>query len=183
MNSFVRDDKTLRKETRRLIKNISRRIERIEKYDKITTPQYAVENYRSLNIPKRLDKLSRKELENLYRDLSYIERLKSSTVKGAKEVQRKLEPIKNKLEVLSPEAQKKFWKIYGKQYEITSGTFEKYKYEVWGTIVDMMYQGKTEESIIEDIINAYDDSLEALEGKDNENELSILFTDELRRLL
>ena len=36
MNSFVRDDKTLRKETRRLIKNISRRIERIEKYDKIT---------------------------------------------------------------------------------------------------------------------------------------------------
>ena len=154
MNSFVRDDKTLRKKTRRLIKNVSRRIERIEKYDKETTPQYAVEKYRSLNIPKRLSELSRKELENLYRDLSYIERLKSSTVRGAKEVQRKLEPIKNNLKTLSPEAKKKFWEIYGKQYEITSGTFEKYKYEVWGTILDMMYQGKTEETIIEDIINA-----------------------------
>ena len=80
MNSFVRDDRTLRKKTRRLIKNVSRRIERIEKYDKETTPQYAVEKYRSLNIPKRLSELSRKELENLYRDLSYIEKLKSSTI-------------------------------------------------------------------------------------------------------
>ena len=50
MNSFARDDKTLRKKTRRLIKNVSRRIERIEKYDKETTPQYAVAKYRSLNI-------------------------------------------------------------------------------------------------------------------------------------
>lgn len=183
MNSFARDDKTLRKKTRRLIKNISRRIERIEKYDKETTPQYAVEKYRSLNIPKRLSELSRKELENLYRDLSYIEKLKSSTVRGAKEVQRKLEPIKNNLKTLSPEAKKKFWEIYGKQYEITSGTFEKYKYEVWGTILDMMYQGKTEEAIIEDIINAYDDTLEALEGEDDEDELSILLTDELKKLL
>jgi hypothetical protein len=176
MNSFVRDEKTLRKKTRRLIKNISRRIERIEKYDKETTPQYAVEKYRSLNIPKRLSELSRKELENLYRDLSYIEKLKSSTVRGAKEVQRKLEPIKNNLKTLSPEAKKKFWEIYGKQYEITSGTFEKYKYEVWGTILDMMYKGKTEEEIIEDIINAYD-TLEELEGEDDEDEFSILLTD------
>ena len=66
---------------------------------------------------------------------------------------------------------------------IFSITFEKYKYEVWGTILDMMYQGKTEESIIEDIINAYDDTLEALEGEEDENELSILLTDELKKLL
>ena len=47
----------------------------------------------------------------------------------------------------------------------------------------MMYQGKTEEAIIEDIINAYDDTLEALEGEDDEDELSILLTDELKKLL
>ena len=33
------------------------------------------------------------------------------------------------------------------------------------------------------VINTYDDTLEALEGKDNENELSILLTDELKKLL
>ena len=35
----------------------------------------------------------------------------------------------------------------------------------------------------QDFINAYDDTLEALDGEDDEDELSILLTDELKKLL
>lgn len=173
----------MRKESRRLIKNLSRRIARIEGLGS-SAPQYAVEHYRELEkrIPKRLTQLSQKELTTLYRDLRYISALKSSTVKGALQSQKTFEPIKAKLEVLSPEARKKFWEIYGKIYERTSGTMENFKYELFETNIDYIYGGQDVDTAVEEIINEYDRTLKEMGSYASDEEIKILFTSRLKGL-
>ena len=173
----------MRKESRRLIKNISRRIARIEKLGS-TAPQYAVNAYRELEktIPKKLTDLSKKELTTLYRDLRYINALKSSTVKGAMQTQTKFEPIKAKLEALSPNTRKKFWEIYGKLYEKTSGTMENFKYEIFGAHIDYIYAGQEVDEAVKEILEEYDKTLEDLGGYATEQEIKQLFTSKLSSL-
>ena len=175
--------KEMRKESRRLIKNLSRRIERIEGLGS-SAPQYAVSAYRELEkrIPKKITQLSDKELKTLYRDLRYINSLKSSTVKGALQSQAKFEPIKDKLEALSPETRKKFWSIYGKLYERTSGTLENFKYEIFETNIDYIYGGQDVDKAVEDIIAEYDKTLKELGGDVTDEEIKILFTSKLQTL-
>lgn len=173
----------MRKESRRLIKNLSRRIARIEGLGN-TAPQYAVQKYREIekNIPKRLTQLSQKELNTLYRDLRYINSLKSSTAKGAMQTQAKFEPIKDKLQVLSEDKRKKFWEIYGKLYERTSGTMEKFKYELFETNIDYIYSGQDTDSAVEEIIEEYDKTLKELGGFVTDEEIKVLFTSKLGSL-
>ncbi len=173
----------MRQESRRLIKNISRRIARIEGLGS-SAPQYAVNAYRELEkrIPKRLTQLSQKELTTLYRDLRYINALKSSTVKGALQTQSKFEPIKEKLEVLSPDTKKKFWEIYGKLYERTSGTMENFKYELFETNIDYIYGGQEVDKAVADIIEEYDKTLKELGGNVTDEEIKVLFTSKLHSL-
>lgn len=170
----------MRKESRRLIKNISRRISRIEGLGE-STPLYAVNLYRDLEktIPKRLTELSDKDLRTLYRDLRYINSLKSSTVKGALQAQQKFEPIKAKLSVLSKETQDKFWSIYGRLYEKTGGEMEKFKYELFETNIDYIYSGSSVDDAFEEIINEYNASLE---DEDTDEEVRISFTNKLKNL-
>lgn len=175
--------KEMRQESRRLIKNISRRIKRIEGLGS-STPQYAVNAYRDLEkkIPNRLTQLSNKELNTLYRDLRYVNSLKSSTVKGALHTQSKFEPIKEKLEVLSPSTKKKFWEIYGKLYERTSGTMENFKYELFETNIDYIYGGQEADKAVADIIEEYDKTLKELGGNVTDEEIKVLFTSKLQSL-
>lgn len=174
----------MRKESRRLIKNLSRRIERIEGLGS-SAPQYAVSAYRELEkrIPKRLTELSSTELTTLYRDLRYINSLKSSTVNGAIQTQSKFEPIKAKLEALSPDTQKNFWDIYGKLYERTSGTMENFKYELFEANIDYIYGGQEVDKAVEEILSEYDSTLKELGGDVSDAEIKVLFTSKLRTLL
>lgn len=173
----------MRKESKRLIKNISARISRIEGLGS-SAPQYAVNRFRQLeqNLPAKLTDLSDSQLRTLYRDLRYIENLKSSSVKGAKEVAVKFEPIKEKLDALSPTTKKKFWEIYGKLYERTSGTMENFKYELFAANIDYIYGGQEVDKAVMDIIEEYDKTLEYLGGNANDEEIKLLFTQKLRSL-
>lgn len=175
--------KEMRKESRRIIKNLSRRIERIERLG-ASAPQYAVEHYRKLEkrLPARLTQLSEKELTSLYRDLRYINALKSSTVKGALQTQKTFEPIKQKLEVLSPDSQRKFWEIYGKLYEITGNTMEGFKYELFETNIDYIYGGQDVDTAVQEIINEYDRTLKEMGSYASDEEIKILFTSRLKEL-
>lgn len=175
-------DKELRKEIRRLDKNLSRRIANIEGLGS-SAPQYAINRYREATKDiKSLSALSRKQLVTLHRDLRYINALKSSTVKGAKDVQTKFEPIRDKLSALSPDTRKKFWEIYGKLYESTGGTMENFKYEIFATNIDYIYGGQDVDKAVMDIIEEYDKTLEQLGGSAGDEEIKLLFTQKLQTL-
>lgn len=173
----------MRKESRRLLTNIRKRIDRIEGLGS-SAPQYAVNRFREIekDVPKKLSDLSDEKLRTLYRDLRYINNLKSASVKGAKEVQQKFEPIKNNLTALSPETRKKFWEIYGKVYEITSGTMENFKYEIFETNIDYIYSGQDIDKAVSEIINEYNKSLKELGGNATDENVKLLFTSKLQTL-
>lgn len=170
-----------RKEIRRLQKNLSRRIKNIEGLG-ASAPQYAVNKFREIekNIPLKLTKLNASKIDDLYRDLKYVSSLKSSTVKGAKEVQEKFEPIHYKINALSEDKRKTFWEIYDKLYSAVGATLENFKYEVLEANVDLMYSGKDDEAIINDIIESYKKSYE---GGETDEDVRILFSEELQKLL
>ena len=181
MKAIDMTDKELRKENRRLIRNLSARIKNIENLG-VTAPKYAVNKFRELEktIPKRLTQLKTKELRTLYRDLKYISSLKSSSVKGAIDVQQKFEPVKEKLNQLSEPTQAKFWNIYGMLYENTGSTMEKFKYEIFETNIDFIYSGSSVDNAVEQIINAYDQTLENLGDYSDDETVKILFTQKLQ---
>ena len=85
-------------ESRKLLKNILQRTKNIERRG-LTSAFYAVNSFNELrkSLPKDISVLSDKELNNLYRDLKYINNLKTSYVKGAEEVANRFAPIKEKL--------------------------------------------------------------------------------------
>ena len=175
-------DKELRKEIRRLDRNLSRRIANIEGLGS-SAPQYAINRYREATKDvKSLSALSNKQLVTLHRDLRYIDALKSSTVKGAKDVAIKFEPIREALEALSPNMRDKFWEIYGKLYERTGNTMEGFKYEIFATNVDYIYGGQEVDKAVFDIINAYDETREQLGGSARDEEIKLLFTQKLQTL-
>ena len=178
------DYKTILKESQRLYKNISRRIKNIMKYGD-NLPQYAVHKWKEFKdkFPERITKrLEPKKLVSIYRDLKYINALKTSTIKGAKRTQKVFVPVKEKLNVLSKSAQDKFWDIYSKLYEHTA-TMERFKYELFDTIVDYTYKGTDEDKAVIDIIRAYDQSLMQMEGAGNDEQIRLLFTSKLEKLL
>ncbi len=171
-------------ESRKLINSLKGRIANIEGLGE-SAPQYAVKHFRELEkrIPKKLTDLSDKELRTLYRDLRYINALKSSTVKGAKEIQKKFLPIEKQLNALSKTTRNKFWEAYGKIFESTGGVLEKFKYEILETNIDYIYGGDVDiDSIVNDIVSAYDKTLLELGYDPDDETIKLHFTDKLDKL-
>lgn len=175
--------KELIKENRRLLKNLSRRIANIEALGS-PVPLYAVDKFRQLEktIPKNISRLDRKSLTTLNRDLRYINALKTSTVKGAKKAQETWIPIERNLKIFSPNNIAKFWEIYNKIYERMGGLTEKYKYELFDTITDFMYQGSDSDAVVEEIIDQFDDTLKELGGNATDEKVKVLFSSKLKKL-
>lgn len=180
--------KEKRKEIRKLITNLSKRVNRIEALgDKV--PQYATKSFRSLQkkIPKRLTSLDDEELTKLHRNLRYINSLKTSTVKGAIKAQEEYEPIKAKIQALSPEKRREFNRIYNKLYEETGNLTERFRYEVYGTAIDYVYGGVDIDEVYAKVKEIFDEAYEEVQlggfgGTDEA--LKISFTaklDELRK--
>lgn len=149
-----------------------------------SSPQYAVNDFKEIvkSMPSKLSDASDKELRNLYRDLRYINSLKSSTVKGAKEVQEKFKPIADKLEALSENTRDKFWTVYGKLYEATGGRLEQFKYELFETNIDYIYGGGETDTLEYSIISLYDETLKELGSNATDEQIKVLFTSKLKTL-
>lgn len=179
MKASTLSRKEQQKEVRRLVKNLSRRIARIENLN-LSGSQYAINRYREIEktLPKNLGKATDKQIQTLYRDLRYVDSLKTSTVRGAKQTMKVFEPIKNKLNTLSKSTQDKFWEAYGKLYE-NSSTMANFKYEIFDVLSDVMLQGVDTEQLVLEIIDEYKDTLEQLGGEVTDEEIKVLFTDKL----
>lgn len=170
-------EKEMRKEISRLKKNISRRIDRIEKR-KDSLSQFAVQKYKNIKNLNNLKNLNAKEVRVLYRDLKYVNNLKSATVSGALDVKQNFEEISNKVSNLSQEKQQEFWDTYQKALE-ESPLYEKYKYEVFENIIDSMMEGQDSEEIINNIIEAYERTSLSLGDDYDEEDFKELFDIEL----
>lgn len=125
--------------------------------------------------------LSDKELRILYRDLEYLDRLKTARVEGAKFTEEVFTPIKDKLNALSKSTQDKFWEVYGKMYEETA-TMQNYKYDIFQTAIDYIYSGEDTEDLVQSMIEQYRETLEDLGGNATDAEIKLLYTQKLQSL-
>lgn len=172
------------KEIRRLNKNLSARLQRIEGDENL--PQFAVEGYKKLKSRtdfKNLENLTDQQLTTLLRDVRYISDLKSANVRGAKYTQEVYLPIKRKLESLSPNLRGQAFKAY--ERIIGEVPFDAlFKYEIVGTATDYIYGGQNEEDIIADILPVLTDIYEEQKERGLTNEEArVLAAERLKDLL
>lgn len=182
MKAVNQDRENLLKESRRIYRNLSKRMRRIQGLSDLQDiPDYAFYKFRELqeNTPRDIRTLNDEELLQYYRDLKYISGLKSSTVKGAKSIQNKWEPVREILNTLSKDTKDKFWSVYKRLYE-EGGVRERFKYEVFGNTISRMLQGTDVDRIKDDITKLYDSLIK--EGVDDD-ELPIRFSEGLNELL
>ena len=145
-------NKELKQEIRRLNKNLSRRIENIEGLGN-SVPLYAVNSYRNIekDIPNVLKTDNTDKLYDMYRDLKYINDLKSSSVKGALHTQRVFEEkVGSELRTkYTEEEQKEFWDLYDTVYNYYKNA-RQFKYEEIENLFELYKKGEYK---IEDIRN------------------------------
>lgn len=175
--------KELRKETRRLLTNLSKRISHIEGLE--TAPKYAVNRFREIekNVPSRLTQLSEKDLRNLYRDLRYVNRLKSSTVKGAKDVEKTFEPIANKIEALPEEQRKNVFQVYEMFYGSVGGIASHYKYEVLDFAADALQGYADPNDLAINALLTFDEIYRGADENATDTETKLLLSQKLKDLL
>ena len=178
-------EEQLVKEIRRVNKNLSRRLTRIEKRG-LEVSTFALNKYNDfkekLPVGRELRKLDKKQLQSLYRDVKYISNLKSSTVKGALSTKNKFEPIRDKLNTLSKTQQEKFWEIYGKLYE-TNATMEKFKYEIFDESIDEVFGATETDKIVKEIIDEFNETLKELGSEATEEQIrKRLFTNKIDKM-
>lgn len=175
-------DKELKKEIKRYTDKLRKRINRIRVLgDKAMQDAVAKFDEYISNRKKITPKTERAELLSYYRQLKYIDSLKSSTVKGALEAGKNASPILKSLKGLSEDKQKKFWEVYNKMVN-KAGLFDRFKYEIWKTTLDLMLQGEDTEKIINDMITDYDDLILELGSAADDETIQILYTERLQGL-
>ena len=135
-------------EIRRLYRNISRRLESVKKQGFV--PQESIENFARATeminphkLSQSLHSMDDKQILNLYRDLRYINSLKSSYVIGSKEYETFWQPIKEKIDALSDSTKAKLWAMYDHIYRI-SPFYERFKYTIISAATVQTYSGNTD---------------------------------------
>lgn len=185
----------LRKEIRRLEKNLKRRTSNISKLQDEAS-QTAVEKFYDLRLELAdLGNLTEKELRTLHRDLRYINAMPTSYVKGAKKVVTNLRSLAEKLQLdgtysnlyelysASGDMYKKLEEIYGKVSSyIGKGITEMFRYEVLESSVDYIYSGQDVDKAVEDLIKLYDKTVKELGGSATDEKIRVLFTSRLDSL-
>ena len=185
MVSSELNSEQLVKEIRKINKNLSRRLNRIEKRG-LEVSAFAINQYKELKekMPKgkELRKLDKNELQSYYRDIKYINSLKTSTVKGALNTKNRFEPVQEKLNALSQDKRDKFWEIYGKLYSYNP-YLEKFKYEIFDESIDEVYAGEEPDKYVLELINEYDAIVKGLGSKVTDNKIKKkLFTNRIDKM-
>lgn len=144
--SMTRADKI--KEALRLNKNVSRRISRIRNLGDVPGSQYAAEAYERLNTMLTkynvdnfnrtgLSHLSDSRLDTVLAQLTYIDRLKTSRVKGVESFKSSIQPFLDGYNKLSRADRSKVNSILSRLYEYAPWV-EQFKYGLKQDIVDAM---------------------------------------------
>lgn len=132
--------KELLTESRRILNNLGRRLERMAGGD-ILPPAFqdymdlqkrvtGNEDFNISALRSALKGLSDKDLQSTYRDLRYISNLKTSYAKGANKYLSRISPILDRYNTWDEDKKRKFREAYGKIME--SGlSGEMFRYEVF----------------------------------------------------
>lgn len=162
----INDDseiKALKKQISRLNNNLKRRIRNIEQSTE--TYKFSADKYNKLD--KSLRGKDKQQLKDLFRDLLYIDNLKTSRFTGAVEANKTYGKIEKNLTSLSPKLKDEFWDAYGRIYENYGGAItEKYKYIFWEAVSQRQYSGESVDDIVKGIIEKFDRKWENYGGDD-----------------
>lgn len=184
LGSQFMTDEELRREIRRLTRNVEKRISRIEDLGEQNAIQDAAKVFREYQkeLPKDLKKVVRtQDLVKYYRRVKRINDLKTSKISGAKSALNTIGKVRSYLDTLSEDKRKKFWEAYHKFYEYSND--ESYKYEVMAEILDETMSGEDVETTVSDIIEKYTEAqIEAEEYGGTDEAIRISFTKRLRSL-
>lgn len=172
------------KEIKRLYRNISNRLKVVEAQG--FGSREATENFKRATekidphrLVKSIKALEDKEVVNLYRDLSYINSLKSSYIIGNKEYTEFWQPIKEKIELLSDSTKSKLWEMYDRIYNI-SPLYERFKYTIIATATEQAYSGNTDpEAFAEKIEELYNEIMQDGGYSMSDEEFTIKFNEKL----
>ena len=146
--------KALKKEIKRLSTNLVRRFSNIKR---IYGESPALYSWQKANIDYKVSNKNEKELKAILNNLKYFNSLKTSSVKGVKRYLETFGEIQNVLQQFPVETKNMFFEIYNKMVE-ENHLIEKYKYEVFNTIADLMVFGiKDEEKIMTEIRDLFDE--------------------------
>lgn len=149
-------------EVARLNRNLSRRLKNISKIPN----DYRLENdalskYEKLKneTNKTPSKMSDKELRSYYRDLKYIDSLKTASYKGAVSAANNFKSFEKHMSYLSPNTRDKLWGIYGKLYERHGDVIDRFKYNIFDLIDRKVIGGDMDdESLLNNIISAFENA-------------------------
>ena len=188
MTEKSRDE--LLKESRLLYQKLNRQIKAIDKSQKplLRDATNRFKEFKKDFKYNDLSKYSDTMLKNAYRDLKYIDDLKSSTLEGAEEATRTFGTTKQFLDTLSQTKQKEFWDIYEKAYKnLMPSLVDKYKYEMFGILTNEMMLGQDTEEIFSKIQEAFDTAYEIGGSEEEKGELfaenlKLLFSDSFDEL-
>lgn len=145
-------------EIRRLWKNLKRRTANITAAggDLPTTAVDAV-NELKRTLPPTFAEMSDADLTKTLRQMRYIDQLKGSSVRGAKEVRARWTPIQNRLDDMSEEQRNDVWAIYSDLYNYNP-TLQRFRYEIINMIIDKQFAGYTRSQTYEEIKKMYTDA-------------------------
>lgn len=176
-------------EITRLYKNIDRRLQNVKKvniegYDINKTG--AITNFEKFNDKYDMDKLksySDKDIHSMLRSLRYINNLKSSSVKGAKDIAKKGGEILNILEKVrnNKDNDDKISSIVSKLEELSNGLTEYFKYDIINIVDREIKGGKDEREILATLHDIFEESYER--GQQTNVNYKLLFASKLKELL
>lgn len=130
-------------EIRRVLRNVGRRLTNIEG---MGTPSPAIETFLDIqnrflgeelgeidisSLRKAIRSMDEKEATSLLRNLRYVDRLRTSTVRGAKAYNDRIRPVLDRYNKWDEDTKAKFRAIYRKTF-LESGVYlEKFKYDIF----------------------------------------------------
>lgn len=130
-------------EIRRLLTNVGRRLENIEG---MGNPSPAIETFLDIQnkflgeelgeisisrLRSALREMDEKTATSLLRNLKYVDRLKTSTVRGAKSYNDRIRPVLERYERWDEATKAKFREIYRKTFMESGYYLEKFKYDIF----------------------------------------------------
>lgn len=129
--------KDLKKEVKRLEKNLSARAKNIEGRGELAF-QYLPRRMEQLKREhsRPINEMSENELSTYLRQLRNANEAKSSTVKGAIKVQEDIGYLIDKLPTFKAEQRERLWHMYGKIYQEYTQIALDFKYELLDVAVD-----------------------------------------------
>lgn len=170
----------MRAESRRLYRNISARMKNIRGQE---TPvlNNALDRFRTLQETyiRYTSKMDESTLRKYYRDLKYIDNLKSSTVAGAIAAKKAVDERLSFKDQFTEKQWKKIENVYNKLVE-NNALLDRFKYDLEKAIGTRVKSRKGVDAIIEEIERAYGTAYE--EFYDDDDALAIQFTENLSNI-